>query len=48
MIQVHNILSKQFPDIEGFQDPVLALLFNNSQKKLVSNNMFSEKQGPAV
>ena len=49
MIQVHNILSKQFlEDIQGFQDPFLAPLFNTTRKRWVSNNMFPEKQGPAV
>ena len=46
--EVHSILSKQFTLISGFQTPCNAPAYNTTLKKWVSNNSFTEQQGPAV
>ena len=47
-VHVHDILSKQFTLISGFQTPCNAPAYNTRLKKWVSNNSFTEKRGPAV
>ena len=46
--EVHDILSKQLALINGFQTPCNAPAYNTTLKKWVSNNSFTEQQGPAV
>lgn len=43
-----NILSKQFPLIQGFQNTCYAPVFCNQQKKWLSETSFTPTQAPAV
>jgi hypothetical protein len=46
--EVHGIFSKQFTLISGFKTPCNAPAYDTTLQKWVSNNSFTEKQGPAV